>query len=709
MNPTFDHFSVRKILTDVFKNPLFIAALGAKVICSFLFASDYLAELFAPFVNGAVSGGNFFSVYDRFYRVQPDAFPYPPMMLYLLYLPRLVLSIFFPVTSTIGPIDLFAIRIPLLLSDVLLVVVLAKWIRDIRKVVIWYWLNPIVFYVCYIHGQLDLIPTALLCLSLFYLFQKRDWQFVIFYGLAIATKFHIVATFPLIVVYLHKNKRLDISFALRHGIGLALLILALHFPFILHEGFVKMVYQNKEQGKVFATAFQLFDEYSILMIPLSYTILLYVMWGFKIINKEILLIFLALSYGVITFFVVPNQGWHIWNIPFFIYCITRFNVETRALFGLLNIFYFIFFIVSPKSDFPLVAQFLNPDFKTAPNLSMWFEANGINSRLITNLSYTFLQGTLVFLCFALVRQGISKMRRHKIYFTPYLIGIGGDSGSGKSTLAEAVTGLFGSQNILIVKGDDMHRWERGHEKWDEITHLNPKANWLHQDISDLIDLKSGKRILRRSYDHATGKFTEPKPVNPERIIIYEGLHSFYLSDSGKIYDLKIFMNPSEELRRQWKINRDVRDRGHSVSKVLGDIEKRMPDSTKHIANQASEADIIFSIVEMNPGNREGESEKFSIRINSSNDIYFEKLLDELMNIADVKVRHDIERTHQEIEISGCLSAHQVERIADSLKLNLDEIIGCPPVWSGNNLGVMQLFILYYFFTQLKNSDATLAN
>jgi len=269
--------------------------------------------------------------------------------------------------------------------------------------------------------------------------------------------------------------------------------------------------------------------------------------------------------------------------------------------------------------------------------------------------------------------------------------------------------LFGNLNTLVVKGDDMHRWERGHEKWNEITHLNPKANWLHQDISDLIDLKSGKRIFRRAYDHVTGKFTEPKPINPERVIIYEGLHSFYLSDSGKIYDLKIFMNPSEELRRQWKIERDVRHRGHTVSKVLSDLEKRMPDSMKHIANQAVEADIIFSITESNVAGDENEKGNFSIKINSSNDIYFEKLLDELMNTSDVKVRHDIERTHQEIEISGCLSARQAEKVADSLKLNLDEVIGYLPFWSGNNMGVMQLFILYYFFTQLKNTDATLAN
>ena len=710
MNSPVESFSVRQILSDSFKrSPLFVAGLFLKVLCSFLFASDYLSELFVPFVNGAVSGGNFFSVYDDFLPLKADAFPYPPVMLYLLAGSRWLLGIFFPIGANIGPVDLFAARLPLLASDLLLFVILCKWTKNFRGIIGWYWLNPIVFYVCYIHGQLDLIPTALLCLALFYLFRRRNWHFVIFYAFAIATKFHIIATFPLIVIYLYKDRQINLSFALKYGAGLALLTLLLNFPFLLHKGFIQMVYQNKEQGKVFESAFNLFEQYKILLVPAGYVILLYVMWDFRIVNKEILLIFMALSYGIITFFVVPNQGWHIWNIPFFVYCITRFNFQTKVLFASLNFFYFLFFIVSPKSDFPLVAQFIHPEFKTAPNLSILMGEWGVNSQMMTNLSYTFLQITLFLFCLALFAQGVSKIRRHKIYFSPYLIGIGGDSGSGKSTLAMGIEKLFGSRNTLVVKGDDMHRWERGHEKWKELTHLDPRANWLHQDISDLSDLKQGRRISRRSYEHSKGKFTEPVSLKPERLIIYEGLHPFYLVQSGRIYDLKVFVKPSEDLRRRWKIERDVHERGHTTEKVMDDIERRMPDSINHILNQEKEADIVFSVIESEKADEPDQKENFSLKIVSSNDIFFEKLLDTLREVSSLQIRHDIDRSHQQILISGNISARQIQRTADLLGLSLDEIIGMTPAWEGNNVGIMQVFVLHYFFTQFKKADSVQSN
>ncbi|HXH18937.1 MAG TPA: hypothetical protein VNJ07_07605 [Chitinophagales bacterium] len=700
---------MRQLLRDSFRNPLFLSALLLKIICSFLFASDYLAGLFAPFVNGAITTDNFFSVYDEFLIVKPDAFPYPPVMLYLLVVSRLLMAIFFPVGTTIGPVDLFAARLPLLASDLLLLLILCKWTKNFRSIIWWYWLNPIVFYVCYIHGQLDLIPTALLCMSLFYLFRRRNWFFILFYALAIATKFHIIATLPLIIIYLYKDRQLNLSFGLKYGAGLLALVLAMNFPFVLHEGFLQMVYKNKEQAKVFDAGFTLLEKYRILLIPAGYVALLYAMWDFRIVNKEILLIFMALSYGIITFFIVPNQGWHIWNIPFFVYCITRFNFQSKMLFAILNLSYFLFFTVSPKSDFPQVAQFIEPGFKNAPNLFMLMEQSGINGQLVNNLSYTLLQITLFLFCLTLFSQGVSKIRRHKIYFTPYLIGIGGDSGSGKSTLSSSIEKLFGVCNTLVVHGDDMHRWERGHEKWKELTHLDPRANWLHQDISDLMDLKQGRRIFRRSYEHSKGKFTEPLSVKPERLIIYEGLHPFYLVNSGRIYDLKIFMKPSEDLRRRWKVERDVHHRGYATEKVLEDIERRMPDSIHHILNQEKDADMVFSVIESHPADGPEGSENFSMKIVSSNDIFFEKLLDTLRDVASLHIRHDIDRHCQQIFISGAIHSRQVKKTAETLSLNLDEIIGTSPDWEGNNTGIMQLFVLFYFYTQFKRGDSAQLN
>ena len=42
--------------------------------------------------------------------------------------------------------------------------------------------------------------------------------------------------------------------------------------------------------------------------------------------------------------------------------------------------------------------------------------------------------------------------------------------------------IFGKNFTQIIHGDDNHKWERGHEKWLEYTHLNPKANNLYKEI-----------------------------------------------------------------------------------------------------------------------------------------------------------------------------------------------------------------------------------
>lgn len=52
----------------------------------------------------------------------------------------------------------------------------------------------------------------------------------------------------------------------------------------------------------------------------------------------------------------------------------------------------------------------------------------------------------------------------------------------------------------------MHKWQRGHEKWNELTHLDPKANNLHEEIYYyyLKRLKMRRKISKRIYDHNIG-------------------------------------------------------------------------------------------------------------------------------------------------------------------------------------------------------------
>ena len=182
---------------------------------------------------------------------------------------------------------------------------------------------------------------------------------------------------------------------------------------------------------------------------------------------------------------------------------------------------------------------------------------------------------------------------------PFTIGISGDSGSGKSALTVMIEELLGKENILLIEGDGDHKWERGDRRWDYFTHLNPKANFLYRQAENIAALRAGESVMRTEYDHATGKFTEPKRVDPKPYILLCGLHALYLPQTRESLDLKIYMDIDEPLRRYWKIQRDTVERGHTREEISRSIETRMPDAKKYIYPQKKWADIQITYFDKN--------------------------------------------------------------------------------------------------------------
>jgi uridine kinase len=174
-----------------------------------------------------------------------------------------------------------------------------------------------------------------------------------------------------------------------------------------------------------------------------------------------------------------------------------------------------------------------------------------------------------------------------------LISIAGRSGVGKTTISTLLSEILTDEKSVIIYGDDSHRWERGDPNWDKYTHFNPEANLLEKDYVQLLKLKLNKSIERKHYDHDTGKFTEPNHIEPKQIIIYDGLHGFYDNRLKSISDLKIYVKASEPLRQYWKINRDIKERGHTMESVVDHCVKRDNDFEKYIAPQEKDADIVI--------------------------------------------------------------------------------------------------------------------
>ncbi|MBD3285173.1 phosphoribulokinase [candidate division WOR-3 bacterium] len=177
----------------------------------------------------------------------------------------------------------------------------------------------------------------------------------------------------------------------------------------------------------------------------------------------------------------------------------------------------------------------------------------------------------------------------------FLVGVAGDSGSGKSTFARGIVRLFGTVQVATISLDDYHLLDRQQRKQQDIVALDPRANDLKKLAQHAEMLKQGKTIPKPRYNHSTGKIDPPVSFKPKRVVILEGLLPFHTKKLRELMDFFIYIDPDFEVKKIWKIKRDVEERGHSRQAVLASIAERSPHYERFIAPQRRYAEIIVNI------------------------------------------------------------------------------------------------------------------
>ncbi|MDQ6934117.1 MAG: phosphoribulokinase [Actinomycetota bacterium] len=311
---------------------------------------------------------------------------------------------------------------------------------------------------------------------------------------------------------------------------------------------------------------------------------------------------------------------------------------------------------------------------------------------------------------------IIKMRRSETGGTlrPVMMAIAGDSAAGKTTLTEGLVEAVGADRCLSICVDNYHKFDRLERKELPFTPLHPACNYIDIMEQHLQLLALGRPILQPVYDHATGTFTRPKYVEPKEFIVVEGLHPLSTKLTRSCFDVTVFLDPPEEIRRQWKIKRDCSQRGYTEDQVLADLERREPESEEFIRPQRRFADVVVRFAPIptrdDPPGTPLSAELF-LKPTIQHPALSSVLTDDHRTAMHLKIMRDQDGTPTDcLHVHGHASSEEARQLEKMIWEELD-VGGAPPEHIGEinggersePLALTQLILLYHLL-QTKDNE-----
>jgi uridine kinase len=670
-------------MKKLFIHPIFLIGLAIRIFL-IINAKPFAPELwYAPFLDLSITS---FSLNPWSAWIDNGgsliAFPYGYVM-WLIFLPLMLFTKFVALS------DLLAYQSTLLIIDISLLFAIYRLFPS-RPILLLasYWLSPIIIFSTYGLGLNDLIPVLFLFLSLIHIERMQLTRAGFLLIAAISAKLSMLVTFPFFLIYLLSRQSLRQHF-FSFLLGITLGFLVLIVPYLLSSSGILMLINTPDLWKISQLKVELNEDASISLVPLIYFIMLYFIWRVRRLNFDLFQATMGITLLLVVLLTPSSPGWFVWCIPF----LTLYQLKSD---------WFAFLLVGIFSCLYLLSSLLTTQliFINEQHFSLINYFHFSNDLMIhfISLLHTAMFGMGLILIIRVWRESISKNDFFRLSRKPFVLGVAGDSGSGKDTFVNAVAGLFGNHSVVKLSGDDYHLWDRKKPMWKVMTHLNPMANDLERFTNDLLALIDGKSIFSRNYNHKTGKMSKPFLVKSNDFIIASGLHALYLPLTRESYNLSIYLDINEDLRKHFKLKRDIYDRGHTIKNILNSLKKRMSDSANFIQPQANHADLVFSLQPVSYKilkklNNNQQPLQLKLIIHSKNGFNQLSIQQVLVGICGLHVENNNQAS--EMTIEGEVSSEEIAMAIKILCPNILEFLDKPPKWQSGMLGIMQLITIFH--------------
>lgn len=178
-----------------------------------------------------------------------------------------------------------------------------------------------------------------------------------------------------------------------------------------------------------------------------------------------------------------------------------------------------------------------------------------------------------------------------------ILGIAGGTGCGKTTVVNQIVEELPENEVGVISQDSYYN-DLAHltkEERGKINFDHPNSIDFELLISHLQQLKNGQSIEKPIYSFVEEtRLAETELTLPRKVMIVEGILVLSNPQLREMFDIKIYVHADSDERLIRRLQRDIKERGHDLEKVLNRYQTAVKPMHQQFIEPSKEfADIII--------------------------------------------------------------------------------------------------------------------